>query len=317
MGDGITHDLLFVYKHIYTNYMMAPASKQTSKSGKGCLIGCLGILVAAAVFFGGVEAFRRWVIVTKFDKDAFKKYELASDFIDIAEKITLTETAKDHFYKLEPRFVRVDDFIKFCKTVARGVEALACFAPKPYGGPFAGKTILLLQIDDSRFIDHKYSAAAHELLHSLYAQLSSEEKTRVNTILNQELAKHEGDTHLQNALKELRKVKKDEEDIMSELHSKFGVEYADIDPTLETYYQQYFQDRNTVVRLYFQGGFGSRVRRIDQLHGELTALSNQLSSESQVARYNAKVSEINALYAEMKEFYALFNPDYKPPEVRK
>lgn len=295
---------------------MVPASKPTSKSGKGCLIGCLGVLVAAAIFLGGGEAFRRYVIVTKLDKDAFKKYELASDFIDIAEKITLTETAKDHFYKLEPRFVRVGDFIKFCKTVARGVEALACYAPKPYGGPFAGKTILLLQIDDSRFIDHKYSAAAHELLHARYNQLRSDEKTRVNAILNQELAKYEGDTHLQNALKELRKVKKDEEEIMSELHSKFGVEYPEIAPELETYYQQYFYDRKKVVQLYLRGGFGSRVRRIDQLQWELTALSDQLTSESQVARYNAKVAEINQLIAEMKEFYLLFNPDYQPPEEK-
>lgn len=295
---------------------MTPTSKPTSKRGKGCLIGCLGVLVAVAIFFGGVEAFRRYVIVTRLNKDAFKKYELNPDFIDIAEKITLTETAKDHFYKLEPRFVNVDDFIKFCKTIARGIEALACYPPKPYGGPFAGKTILLLQIDDLRFIDHKYSAAAHELLHSLYDQLNSDEKTRVNNLLNQELAKHQDDTHLQAALKELQKIKKDEKEIMSELHSKFGVEYAEIAPKLESYYKQYFDDRQKVVRLYLQGGFASRVRRIDQLNWELTALSNQLTSESQVARYNAKVAEINELVAEMKEFYLLFNPDYKPPEQK-
>lgn len=295
---------------------MTPKATSQGKRRKGCLIGCLTFFVVVGAFFGGLELFRRSVIVTRFDKDAFKKYELSQDFIDIAEKITLTKTAKDHFYKLEPRFVNADDFIKFCKTVARGIEALACYAPKPYGGPFAGKTILLLQIDDSRFLDHKYSAAAHELLHSLYDRLRSDEKTRVNTLLNEELAKHQDDTHLQAALKELQKIKKDEKEIMSELHSKFGVEYAEIAPELESYYKQYFDDRQNVVRLYLQGGFASRVRRIDQLHWELTALSNQLTSESQVTRYNAKVAEINKLVAEMKEFYLLFNPDYKPPEQK-
>jgi len=251
--------------------------------------------------------------VTKLDKDAFKKYQLTPDITDIATKITLTNSTKDHFYQLEPRFVDTDDFIKFCNTIARGIEALACYAPKPFGGPFAGKTILLLQIDDPRFVDHKYSASAHELLHSLYSQLSSDEKDRVNNLLNQELTKHPDDTHLQNALKELQKVGKDEEEITSELHSKFGVEYSDIAPKLETYYQQYFQNRQKVVELYLKGGFGSRVRRIDQLNQELTVLSNQLTSEAQVNKYNAKVAEINQLYSEMKEFYTLFNPDYKPP----
>ena len=269
--------------------------------GKGCRIGCLAVLVIIAVFLGGVEVFRRWVIVTKFDKDAFKKYELSRDFIDIAEKLTLTQTAKDRFYNLEPRFVDANDFVKFCKTVARGIEALACYAPKPYGGPFAGKTILLLQIDDPRFIDHKYAAAAHELLHSLYSQLSSSEKARVNTLLSQEFTKHQGDTHLQNVRNELQKVDKDEEEVLNEWHSKFGVEYSEISSELEAYYKQYF---------------ANRVRRIDQLNSELTALDSQLTSESQVVRYNAKVTEINNLVAEMKEFYALFNPDYKPPESK-
>ncbi len=295
---------------------MTSVFNKASKKSRGCLIGCLGTLVVVAIFFGGLEAFRRYVIVTKLDKDAFKKYELDSDFIDIAEKITLTEMAKDHFYKLEPRFVNADDFIKFCKTVARGIEALACYPPKPYGGPFAGKTILLLQIDDPRFKDHKYSAAAHELLHSLYSRLSSDEKTRVNNLLSQEFAKHQDDTHMQNVLKELQKVDKDEEEVMSEWHSKFGVEYPEINPELEEYYKQYFSDRQKVVQLYLQGGFASRVRRIDQLNWELTALSNQLTSESQVARYNTKVAEINNLYAEMKEFYLLFKPDYKSPEEK-
>lgn len=293
---------------------MAPKTTSSGKKNKGCVIGCLVAIILVVAFFIGIEMFRRYVIVTKLDKDAFKKYQLAPDFIDIAEKITLTQTAKDHFYKLEPRFVNADDFIKFCKTVARGIEALACYAPKPYGGPFAGKTILLLQIDDPRFVDHKYSAAAHELLHSLYSQLSADEKTRVNNLLNQEFAKHQDDTHLQNVLKELEKVDKDEEEAMSEWHSKFGVEYPEISPELETYYQQYFNNRQKVVQLYLQGGFASRVRRIDQMNWELTQLSNQLTSESEVARYNAKVAEINKLVAEMKEFYLLFNPDYKPPE---
>src|SRR3989344_4903463 len=146
---------------------MAP-KPPAGKKGKGCLLGCLGVIVVIVVLFGGLEIFRRYVIVTKLDKDAFKKYQLTPDITDIATKITLTNSTKDHFYQLEPRFVDTDDFIKFCNTIARGIEALACYAPKPFGGPFAGKTILLLQIDDPRFVDHKYSASAHELLHSLY-----------------------------------------------------------------------------------------------------------------------------------------------------
>jgi len=270
--------------------------------------------------------FRRYIIVTKIDKNAFQKYELTSEITDIAQTITLTENAKDTFYRVEPRFADAPDFIKFCKTVARGVEALACHTTKPYGGPFSGRTIILLQINDPRFIDHKYAAAAHELLHVIYGQLNSEEKNRLNNLLNQELDNHKADTHLNVIIEELKRIGKGQEDIVDELHSKFGVEYNDISPDLEEYYGQYFTNRQKVVELYIKGGFAGRVRRIDQLNQELKVLDNQLTAfknsgdlekyNGLIGDYNTKVSEINKTYQEVQEFYTLFNPDYTPPKEK-
>lgn len=304
---------------------MAPKTTLQGKKGKGCLIGCLTFLVVVGAFFGGLELFRRYVIVTRFDKDAFKKYELTPEITDIAEKITLTKEAEDVFNKLEPRFVTASDFAKFCKKTPGDVEALACHAPKPYGGPFAGKAIILLQIDDPRFADHKYSAAAHELLHEMYRWLSSDEKTSVVNLLNQEFTKRQ-DAHLQAVRDQMKAGGKEEADFIDELHSKFAVEYTDISSELEDYYRQYFNNRRAVVELYNKGGFGSRMRRMDDLNAQLSALQDKLVSSrataeadqynSLVAQYNAKVAEVNRIYAEIKEFHVLFNPDYKPPEEK-
>lgn len=288
------------------------------------------MIAIVAVFFVGLEAFRRYVVVTKFDKNAFQKYELTAEVKDIAEKITLTDKAKEFFWKLEPRFISAADFIKFCQTVARGIEALACLAPKPYGGPFAGHAILLLQMDDPRFINHKYSAAAHELLHYAYRQLSAEEKERLNSLLDQEWAKHEAEPHLQAAIGELKRLEEEEEEIFSELHSKFAVEYAEISPELEQYYKQYFNDRQAVVDWFVKGGFGSRVRHLDELTQQAKALEKQLKAidpqqspealekyNRLVEQYNAKAAESQKTYQEIQEFHSLFNPDYQPPEKQK
>lgn len=298
----------------------------TGKKKKGCLFGCLTLIVIIVVFFSGLEIFRRYVIVKTIDKDAFKPYERTSEITDIAQTIPFTDKARDFFYKIEPRLVDAPDFIKFCKTVARGVESLACFANKPYGGPFTDKTIFLLQITDPRFTDHKYSAAAHEFLHLAYKKLGSEEKTRLNSLLKQELSKHMDDTHLNTILKEMNRVGKDNSEITEELHSKFAVEYRDISPELEEYYTEYFSDRKKIVDLYIKGGFNSRIRRIDQLNGEIKVLNGQLAAiqnsgdtdkyNSLVGEHNAKVSEAGKLYAEVQEFYAYFNPDYVLPEKK-
>lgn len=292
--------------------------------------------IGGLIFFGTSE-------LRRSDEEVLKTYQPTSEIADIAEKNALTDKGKAAFYRANPEIIDAEIFKKYCKV--NGIEALACVGPKRGGGPFGGRQIHLLKIDDPEFSDHKYAAAMHEMLHAEYDRLSSSEKTRVNSLLEQEFStKHKDNYHLlytKSTLEKANAEKRSKQTFLEELHSKFGVEYSDLLPELEEYYKQYFADRTKVVALYKNGGFNSRARRIDEIRYELNLLAPRLTSmESQltayqnagdqeefnsligqynstVAQYNAMVAESQRLYSEVEQFYTYFNPDYKPPEERK
>lgn len=311
------------------------------KKGIGCLGVGLIILAIPILLIGGFFFFAT-AELRKSDEEVLKTYQPSAEIADIAEKNTLTDKGKATLYRSDPKLVDAQSFMKSCQTKARGIEPLGCIAPKPGGGPFGGRQIFLLQIDDPRFAGHKYAAAIHEMLHSAYDRLGTDEKKRVNTLLDQELAKRQDDIHLTDPIETLKKRKGSTiKDIQSELHSKFGVEYSDLSPELEDYYKQYFADRTKAVALFKSGGFNSRTSRMDEIRYELNGLAPQLTSmenqltayqnagdaasfnsllgkyNNMVYQYNALVAESQGIFSEVEQFYKYFNPDYKPPEQKK
>lgn len=315
-------------------------AKKISQGKKG--IGCLGIaliiltipvLLIGGFFFFATSELRR------SDEDVLKTYKPVPEIAEIAEKNTLTDKGKATLYRSDPKLVDAQSFMKSCQTKARGIEPLACIAPKPGGGPFGGRQIFMLKIDDPRFADHKYSAAIHEMLHAAYNRLGTDEKKRINVLLDQEFLKHQEDSYLKYVADSLKAGKKTGiEGLQSELHSKFAVEHTDLSPELEEYYKQYFNDRQKVVELFNNGGFSTRIKIMDEVKYEteklapqLTSMQNQLTAyqnagnqegfnsligqyNNTVNQYNARARESQRAYAEVKEFYQYFNPDYKPPE---
>lgn len=320
---------------------MAFKSSQPKK-GKGCLIILLIFLSLPfiVVIVGFAVVIIGAALTSRSDEDVLKNYKPTPEIAEIAERNGLTDKGKAQFYRDDPTFVDATSFMKYCRTQTRGIEPLGCNAPRPGGGPFGGRQVFLLQIDDPRFADHKYSAAVHEMLHSAYNRLTPKEEKRINALLDQEFSKNQ-DTSLKEVIERLKKVKKGEvKAAWAELHSKFAVEFSELSPELEDYYKQYFTNRKKVVELFQQGGFGSRVARIDGIRYELSLLAPQLTSmqnqltayqnagdeagfnsligqyNSGVSQYNTKVAESTQVYNEIQEFYKYFNPDYQPPESK-
>lgn len=306
------------------------------KKGINGLIIVLIILVIPIILIGGLIFFATEGL-RRSDEDVLKIYQPTPEIAEIAEKNMLTDKGKAELYRANPKLVDAQSFMKSCQTKARGTEPLACIAPKPGGGPFGGRQIFMLQIDDPRFADHKYAAAVHEMLHSAYNRLGTDEKKRINALLDLEFSKHKDDLHLKYVIDGLKKIKGD---VHGELHSKFGVEYAELSPELEEYYKQYFVDRSKVVELFTNGGFSTRIRIMDEIRYELgklapqlTVMQNQLTAyqnagdqagfnnligqyNSMVNQYNAKAAQSQKAYNEVKQFYQYFNPDYKAPEEK-
>ncbi len=82
--------------------------------------------------------------------------------------------------------------------------------------------------------------------------------------------------------------------LLTELHSIFATEVADLDPALETYYSRYFTDRSVVVGLNaaYEGVLAQVNGEVDRLAAELTALGDSLDAQS--AAYRADSEALSA-----------------------
>lgn len=307
------------------------AQKVTQKKkGIGCfkiVLITIGLFIAFIVG-GVVYSSRDW----RSDESVLKNYSPTAEIAEIAEKTTMTDHGKATFYRTNPKIVDGESFKEVC--FANGVEGLGCAT---------GFKIFLLKIDDPQFSDHKYSAAVHEMLHIAYRRLGVDEKKNLDALLEQELSKHRDDRHLMEVkelLEEKQKTAKGKQGFINELHSKFAVEYDNLSPELEDYYKKYFTDRSRVVEFFSSGGFGSRIRRMDEINQtlkeltpQLTSMENQLTAyqnagdeagfnsiigqyRGTVSQYNAMVAEQNGIYSEVEEFYKYFNPNYQPREQK-
>jgi len=80
----------------------------------------------------------------------------------------------------------------------------------------------------------------------------------------------------------------------NELHSILATETRTLSPELETYYGQYFKDRQKVVDLHdtYSAVFNSKRDQSDALYSELTALG--ISIESRTTKYNSDVTQLSA-----------------------
>src|SRR3989344_678180 len=231
--------LLTYYIFIFTIKLVLEVSmvEKTLQKKKG--VGCLKIVLIALatpilLFIVGFAFFAVKALLDS-DEKVLRTYQARPEVADLAEKNTLTDKGKAILYRADPQFVDVRNFAKYCQVKEGGVEPLACIAPNPERGPFAGRQIFLLKIDDPEFADHKYAASIHELLHYAYDRLSSSKKEQLDVLLDQELSKHQNDLHLIAIIDILnQKTSKEKDDIHSELHSKFGVEYNDLSPELRS-----------------------------------------------------------------------------------
>ena len=314
------------------------AAVSSGRKGKGCSTGCLLVLIVVVILISGLEIFRRNV-VRNYEENYLKTYKPKREIADLAEKMDLTDEAKNMFYRSDPEFIPADTFVEYC--LKGGIEmALACARSETPGAKKGSKPrIFLLEIDDIRFVDSKYPSAAHELLHLVYHKFTTSEKQRIDNLVDQEIERHKDDPHIVSLSNILTKAGGNYQDaIRGEMHSVFGVEYRDISPELETYYAKYFTNRAGVVSLYEQGGLGTRVRKMIQLSNEiqlfeskLTALNTQLDQYKKagdeagynslvpqfnniVSQHNAKVAESNRINSEMSELYKYFNSNYQSTE---
>ena len=219
-------------------------------------------------------------------------YTPSASVATIASDDTMTDYAKHLFYVNRPDVIQSrSNFAAKCPLDVEKTIVLGCYVENDNG-------IYLYDVQDERLNGVVEVTAAHEMLHAAYARLSADEKQRVDNLLTSYYQNDLTDPRLK---KTFDAYKKSGADVTNEMHSIFGTEVTSLPPALETYYKQYFTNRQAIVEEAnrYEAEFTSRAARVAAYDTQLATLkqtidANKASIAQQLAELRALEETMNA-----------------------
>lgn len=237
-------------------------------------------IIKFGLFVALILAIWQWQAIG--DWWALRDYEPSQRVAQLADSTTMSDQGRRLFYVSRPEIHNKRGFTRQCPNTESSV-VLGCYTGGLYGRTF------LLQVDRQAIEDVMDVTAAHEMLHVAYARLSPWERDRVNGLLNEAYSSID-DQRLQELVNEYQQH--DSASIENELHSLLGTQVADIGPELETYYEQYFTNRDRVVNLYrnYEDVFAQLNADIERLRDEINQLKDEIQTlKQQIERKKAEL----------------------------
>jgi len=210
------------------------------------------------------------------------QYKPPAAIAAIAERTKLTDEGRFYFYASQPQLDGREAFNAAC-TAKNSEQSVVL-------GCYTGMRIYVFNIDNPKLDGIKEVTSAHEMLHAAYDRLTPAERERVDGLVEAHLKKIT-DARILALVKEYDKTEPGER--LNEMHSILGTEVANLDPELETYYQQYFKDRGAVVALAasYSAVFDDLKSRMNALLAELTALADRIDQRN--AEYKSAAQQLN------------------------
>lgn len=295
-----------------------PAPKKKSRLAPVLI--SLGV-VFAVLIAGGVTAWLQRDNIR--DLVTVWNYEPTSIISGYIERSELSDRGEFLFKASEPVVAGPTEFNDTCGSLEEGTGVLGCYLPW-------SKQIFLFDVTDDRLDGVEEVVASHEMLHAAWDRVSASEKSRLEPLLEAEVADLAADDELAERLALYARAEPGER--ANELHSIIGTEIADISKELEAHYAEYFDDRATVVGLHEKSNavLVDIEKRTTALVDELDTLYKETSADYEkykdgydkldkdVAAFNAKNNaygftsqaqfdaERNALFARQKKLDKLY-----------
>jgi hypothetical protein len=237
-----------------------------------------------------------------------RQYQEPAAAIQLATDTTMTAKGEHLWLSGRPQLNDKSMFGGHCQIQEQSI-VLGCYT--------GFQQIFLLSVDDPRLNGVEQVTAAHEMLHAAYDRMSAAQKAKVDALV---MAAYAG-MHDERLAKTIDQYKVTEpNDIPNELHSILGTEIKDLPPNLETYYKQYFSDRQKIVSYAqaYEDAFISRETQIKTIENDLASLKtkidtlqnnlnsqragldgqraelDRLESSGDIAAYNSRVPAFNA-----------------------
>lgn len=279
----------------------------------------------------GVVGVVWWQRVPLHDWWRLRGYTPSAAVAQLATDDTMLPYTRHLFYLNQPQLpTTVTAFRKSCPE-NQDTIVLGCYHPDQNG-------IYIYDVQDQSLAGIQQVTAAHEVLHSVYARLSSKDRQQLNAELQ---------SYYQNGLTdetvkaEVAIYQKTEPtSVYDEMSCTFGTEIAQLPAALEAYYARFFSDRQKIVgyEQQYQAKFSALQQQISDYDTHLSDLKSQIDGQeadlktqssqidsrksqlqqllnsgqvsaynSAVASYNAQVDGYNAELTTLKQNIASYN----------
>ena len=189
------------------------------------------------------------------------------------------------FYLNKPQLLgTVSSFRQSCPE-NKDTIVLGCYHPGQNG-------IFIYNVQDPALAGVTQVTAAHEVLHAVYARLSTKDRNSLDGLL-ENYYRH--DLRDPRVLAEVKIYQQTEPgDVMDEMSCTFGTEIASLPAPLEAYYKRFFDNRSAIVAFeqQYEGEFTSRQTTITSNDQQLAVMKQQINTQQ--AALSAQLSQLNA-----------------------
>lgn len=250
------------------------------KSRKAQYIGAgiAGIVSVLILVFAGWLLFNRQYVA---DVATVWLYTPSPAIQTVNERVDFSDKGQFYFHATQPKIADASQFNEDCPRQEPNSPILGCYA---------NGRIFIYDIENEQLDGIEEVTAAHEMLHAVWERHSEEEKSRLTRLL-QEAYSVNTNPELTERMEYYERSEPGE--FVNELHSILPTEVSDIGTELQTYYDQYFDDRQKIVALHqkYSAVFNGLVDRANVLYDELVTLSDAI--ERQSAQYDADVARLS------------------------
>ncbi len=210
------------------------------------------------------------------------QFHSTSEINTLVDRAGMNDNGKFYYLASQPKLDATSDFNNECNRIENVTAILGCYS---------GSRIYIYDVTNKQLDGVREITATHETLHAVYVRLSTDEQSKVNTLLETEYKKLENNKDYTDRMAFYARTEPGERD--NELHSVIGTEIANISPALETYYSKYFSDRQKVVALdiKYNSVFQKLETRANELARQLNTLALSISNDS--TQYNADAQVLN------------------------
>ncbi len=252
--------------------------------GLGITLVLLIILSVAAL---NLQAIEDWL--------KLRGYQAPTTIAQLADQDTMNSYTRHLFYLNKPQLLgTVNSFRQHCPE-DKDTIVLGCYHPGQNG-------IFIYNVPDPALAGVQQVTAAHEVLHAVYARLSSQDRAALNSQLQAYYEHGLSDPRVQAEVKIYQRT--EPTDVMDEMSCTFGTEIASLPAPLEAYYKRFFNNRAVIVAYekQYEGEFTSRQAAITADDQQLAALKQRIDNRqsaliTQLQQINATENQLNNLKA--------------------